>query len=67
MPGLRYGFIILTKNPKHTSTLTGPYPQDPWEWYIYHEWLIFTLNVGKCTMHGSHGIELRFLIIRVAP
>ena len=27
-------------------------------WYIYlHEWLIFMVNVGKYTIHGSSGYE----------
>ena len=32
-------------------------PEDPWdERYIYlHEWLIFMVNVGKYTIHGSSG------------
>ena len=31
-------------------------PEDPWDWYIYlHEWLIFVVNVGIYTIHGSFG------------
>ena len=27
-------------------------------WYIYtYIWLIFMVNVGKCTIHGSYGKE----------
>ena len=29
---------------------------NPWDWYIYlHDWLIFKVNVGKYTIHGSYG------------
>ena len=31
---------------------------DPWDWYIHlHEWLMFMVNVGKYTIHGSYGIH----------
>ena len=30
---------------------------DPWDLYIYlHEWLIYMVNAGKYTIHGSYGI-----------
>ena len=30
-------------------------------WYIYlHEWLILMVNVGKYTIHGSHGLWMHF-------
>ena len=28
---------------------------DPRDWYIYlHEWLIFMVNIGKYTIHGTY-------------
>ena len=33
-------------------------PEDPWDWYIsLHGWLIYMVNVGKYTIHGSYGNE----------
>ena len=38
--------------------LIGPtIPYHPWDGYIYlHEWLVYMVNVGKYTIHGSYGI-----------
>ena len=31
------------------------------KWYIYlHGWLIFMVNVGKYTIHGSYGFVVLF-------
>ena len=35
--------------------------RDPWDWYVYLQWLIFMVNVSKYTIHGAYGYEeLRF-------
>ena len=32
------------------------YPKDPWDWCTHiHGWLMFKVNVGKHTIHGSYG------------
>ena len=37
-----------------------PYPYRIHAWYIYlHEWLIFLVNVGKYTIHGSYGLGFK--------
>ena len=42
------------------SACKETFPSDPWDWYIYlHEWLIFMVNVGRCTIHGSYGFQKR--------
>ena len=42
-------------DPGHMQCLFFPMT-DPWDWHIYlHERLIFMINVGKCSMHGSYG------------
>ena len=44
------------------------YPSHPWDWYIYlHEWLIFMINVGVYTIHGSYGWWYWILISLPAP
>ena len=36
--------------------LMDSYPiTDPWDWHIYHIWLVFMVNVSKYTIHGSYG------------
>ena len=42
------------------------YPNTPWDWHIYlYEWLIFMVNAGKYTIHGSYGVYrgLYYLVI----
>ena len=33
-------------------------------WYIYlHEWLVFMVNVGEYTIHGSYGYRIRVCVL----
>ena len=42
------------------------YPEDPWDWHIYlHEWLIFIVNVGKYTIHGSNMIQWGMILVKI--
>ena len=45
-----------TRYAESTPGGSSYFPKDPWDWYIHlHEWLIFMVNVGEYTIHGSFG------------
>ena len=41
---------------------------NPWDWYTHlHVWLIFKVNVGKYTIHGSYGFVYYLFMLDVCP
>ena len=57
---------ISLKNTMASSLHLVSIRKDLWDWYIYlHEWLIFMVNVGKYTIHGSSGNECTQWLVRM--